>query len=298
MAWFRRSKSNDAYAVLVAGEDGVAAIRLEAGARPRVAAWHWTPAPLVDADGLAQAAADAGVQRSPLITLLARGAYQLVMTEAPNVAKEELASALRWRVRDLINFHIDDAVLETLEVPATAGRQRSLYVVAAQSGKVREETERFRRAGLDLQVIDIRELAQRNISARLEPEGYALALLHFDGRHGLLTFSYGGELILTRDIESRGEDAESLMERIALEAQRSVDYFERQYSACHLARLYLVAPPGSEGLRRRLTEYLPVPVEPLDLATVFDLSGQEALLDPARRVQAFHPLGAALRAVA
>lgn len=296
MAWFRRTKSTHAQAVLVAGEEGVAAVRLEPGERPRVAAWHWSPRPNVDAAGLAHAAAEAGVQRQPLITLLERGNYQLVVTDALNVAKEELQSALRWRVRDLISFHIDDAVLETVDVPsAAAGRQGGLYVVAAQAKAVRELTERFRKAGLDLQVVDVREMAQRNVAARLEPEGYAVAMLYFDGRNGLLTFSFGGDLVLARDIESRGDDDDALMERVALEAQRSVDYFERQYHACPLARLYLIAPPGSEGLKRRLSEYLPVAVEPLDLGAVFDLNGHEALLDPARQVKAFHALGVALR---
>jgi MSHA biogenesis protein MshI len=295
MAWFRPTSTHADYAVLASGEDGIGVVRLEAGERPRLAIWHWTPTARVDAERLAQVAEAAGVRRHRLITLLAPGAYQLVMTEPLNVAKEELAGALRWRVRDLINFHIDDAVLETLEVPAAASRQGGLYVVAAQAKPVREEAERFRAAGLDLQVIDIRETAQRNVAAHLEPEGYGVALLHFDGRHGLLTFNFGGELVLARDIESRGDNGETLMERVALEAQRSVDYFERQYSACPLARLYLVAPPGSEGLLRRLREYLPVAVEPLDLAAVFDLAGQADLNDPVRQVQAFHLLGAALR---
>jgi MSHA biogenesis protein MshI len=296
MAWFRRSKNTDAYAVLVASAEGAGVVRLEPGERPQVAVCHWSPAANLDAAALARLAADAGVPRAPLITLLARGEYQMVMTETPNVPKEELQSALRWRVRDLIPFHIDDAVLETLEVPgAGAGRQASLYVVAAQARAVREETERFRKAGLDLQVVDIRELAQRNVSARLEPEGYAVAMLHFDGRDGLLTFTWGGDLVLARDIESRGAEDEALLERVALEAQRSVDYFERQYHAFPLARLYLVAPPGAEGLRRRLAEYLPIAVEPFELASVFDAGGHEALADPARQARLFHLLGAALR---
>lgn len=297
MTWFKRSKSTVVHAVLSAGEDGVGGVRLEPGERPRLAAFFWQPMPTAGAEQLARVAAEAGVQRLPLISLLERGAYQLVMTEAPSVPKEELPSALRWRVKDLIAFHIDDAVLEAVDVPGdSAGRQASLYVVAAQSKAVREEAERFRKAGLDLRVIDIRELAQRNIAARLEPEGYAVALLHFDGRHGLLTFSAAGDLILARDIEPRGDEGEALMERVALEVQRSVDYFERQHHARPLARLYLVMPPGWEGISRRLTEYLTLAVEPLDLGTLFDLGEHAAALaDPARQAQAFHLLGAALR---
>ncbi len=40
--------------------------------------------------------------------VLAMSEYQLLMVDAPDVPAEELRSAVKWKIRDLINFHIDD----------------------------------------------------------------------------------------------------------------------------------------------------------------------------------------------
>ena len=42
-------------------------------------------------------------------TLLKPGDYQLLLVEAPNVTPDELKGAIRWKIKDLIEYHIDDA---------------------------------------------------------------------------------------------------------------------------------------------------------------------------------------------
>ena len=51
------------------------------------------------------------------ITTLDIGAYSLLFVEAPDVPSSELRAAIRWRVKDLIDFHIDDAVIDVFDVP-------------------------------------------------------------------------------------------------------------------------------------------------------------------------------------
>lgn len=293
---FKRKTRTARHAVLSPCQDGVAALRLEGDARrPRLAAFVNIEATAADADLLERLAREADIQNTPLIALLGQDAYQTVQVDAPNVPDDELASAIRWKVKDLINFHIDDAVLDHLPVPGRGGQQPSLYVVAAQSPAVRELAAPYHQADLPLAVIDIRETAQRNLSVRLAPEDYAVALLHFDGESGLLTFTFGDDLVYSRRIEGRGAGGDFLFDRVAMEAQRSVDYFERQFSWLPLAKLYMAPMPESALLARKLGEYLPVGSEVLDLGRLFDFSGQDRLLDERIQNRAFHLLGAALR---
>ncbi|NQZ53052.1 MAG: hypothetical protein HRT93_02240 [Piscirickettsiaceae bacterium] len=51
--------------------------------------------------------------------------YQILQIDAPEVPKQELSTALRWHIKDLIDFHIDDVVLDHLELPTenTLGKQ-------------------------------------------------------------------------------------------------------------------------------------------------------------------------------
>jgi len=302
MAWFdalfKRSANTRGLAVVSPMRGGAGALRLQGGAdKPQVAAfaWHTSDAPQT-ADSLTLLALEVGARQSPLLALLDTDQYQTVMVEAPNVPEEELHGAIRWKVKELINFHIDDAVLDHLPVPGGAGRAASLYVVAGQAPAVRALAKPYHDAGLNLEVIDVRETAQHHIAQKLVPEEYAIALLHLDGDLGLLTFTFGEDLILSRRIEGRGASGDFLFEKVAMETQRSVDYFERQHSWFPLAKLYLAPMPEAQALRAKLADFLPVGVEIIDLGSLFDFSATPDLLDVQKQNVAFPLLGAALRA--
>ena len=302
MNWFKPRNRTRTHAVLSSYLSGVAALFVrDEGEKACIQAFSYRENISLSADALNQVASEAGVKDAPLIALLEHDHYQTVMVEAPSVPDDEIKSAIRWKVKDLLNFHIDDAVLDHLPVPGGGGRPASLYVVAAQSAAIRALVAPYHDAGLQLDVVDIRETAQHNLAMRITPADYAVAVLHFDGENGLLTFSFGDSLIMSRRIEGRGAAGESLLDKVAMETQRSVDYFERQYSWFPLAKLYLAPCGEMKALLRRLGEYLPVGVDSLDLARVFDfpplgtMTGQVQLQDTQVQNAAFHLLGASLR---
>jgi len=296
---FKRRAKTSSHAVLSPCQGGAAAIRLGGDpSHPHIANFVMADCPALTPDILGRLVREAGIQHAPLVALLDQETYQTVFIEAPNVPDDELPSAIRWKVKDLINFHIDDAVLDYLSVPGRSGQPPSLYVVAAQALAVRELAQHYHKADLPLAAIDIPETAQRNLCVRLAPEDYAVAMLHFCGESGLLTFTFGEDLVLSRRIEGRGAGGDFLFDRVAMETQRSVDYFERQFSWLPLAKLYLAPMPDSALLLRKLGEYLPISAEVLDLNRLFDLASQERLLDERMQNRMFHLLGAALRDMA
>lgn len=239
------------------------------------------------------------------VTLLTPGEYQLLQVEAPNVPEDELKAAVRWCIKDMLIYHVDDAALDVLRIPANqigGDRKRIIYVVVAPNDLIKRRIELFERALINLRVIDIPEMAQRNIAALFEHEGRALALLAFDESGGLLTFTSGGELYLARRIEisvGQLQDAnealrQQYLDRVVLEIQRSIDHFDRQYSHLPLRRL-LVSAPENAGLTQRLATNLDLPVERLDLKEVMDLDAAPDLSGDEAQVYALHALGAALR---
>lgn len=238
-------------------------------------------------------------------TLLNNSEYQLLTVDAPNVPAEELKSAVRWRLKDTLGYPADDAVLDVLQIPKGGmggERGQSLYVVAARNTLIKKRISLFEDAKLDLNVIDIPEMAQRNIAALYENEGRGLAMLAFDETGGLLTFTGGGELYLARRIEiSLGQlqDADENLrqqsyDRLELELQRSMDAFERNFNHIAVNRL-LVAAPVAAGLVEKLRGNMYVPVERVDLTQVLDLSEVPELLNEEAQLDAFYALGAALR---
>jgi MSHA biogenesis protein MshI len=235
-------------------------------------------------------------------TLLGAGEYQLLSVEAPNVPPDELRTAVRWRLKDMLDFPADQAGIDVLDIPTDKGRSQSLFAVAARNSLIESRQNRFVDAGVALAVIDIPEMAQRNISALLEAQGRGLAVLSFSSEGGLLTVTYNGELYLARRIDvtleqlldSEHERKHVCYDKITLELQRSLDHFDRQYNFINVSKLVL-APTGASGLDEYLSSNLYTKVESLDLASVLDLGGVPELAAPAQQQRFFLTLGAALR---
>jgi MSHA biogenesis protein MshI len=256
-------------------------------------------------DVLEKIAKEAQAARHQCSTLLSVSEYQVLAVEAPNVQPEELKIAVRWRLKDMLDFHVDDATIDVLDIPPdinVVGRAHSMFAVAARNAVIEARQGLFVGAGVDLAVIDIPDTAQRNISALLAPEGRGLALLSFTHQGGLLTVTYNGELYLSRRIDVTIEQVQDpdverrnhCFERIMLELQRSLDHFDRQFHFITVAKLVLGPLPPC-GLHAHLATNLYMQVEELDLANVFDLSLVPELKSIAHQQRFFLTLGAALR---
>jgi MSHA biogenesis protein MshI len=238
--------------------------------------------------------------------VLNSGEYQLLSVEAPNVPPHELKTAIRWRLKDMLDFHVNDATIDVLDVPVAkdaASKAHAMYAVAARNQLIQERQALFEESRIPLKVIDIPETAQRNIAALMEQPGRGLALLSFDAGGGLLTITFGGELYLARRLDvtldqllSEQELSGVLHDRIALELQRSLDHFDRQYRHITLSKLAL-APMGPAGaaLRDYLAANLYISVEQVDIESLFDISRVPQLKRAEEQHSYFLILGAALR---
>ena len=238
-------------------------------------------------------------------TLLGGRDYQMLAVEAPNVQPEELKMAVRFRLKDMLDFHIDDATIDVLDIPAdknAAVRAHSMFAVAARNAIIEARQKLFAAAKINLSVIDIPEMAQRNFSAMLEPEGRGLAMLSFNEDGGLLTVTFGAELYLSRRIdvsieqikESDADKRNASFDRITLELQRSLDHFDRQFHFVTVSKLVL-GPLPTTALHDYLSSNLYMPVDALDLASLLDLSKTPELAGLDTQQRYFLTLGAALR---
>ena len=238
-------------------------------------------------------------------TMLAAGDYQMLSLDAPAVPPEELKTAVRWMLKDMLDYHVDDATIDVLAVPADklpGQRGNNMFAVAARNSLIEARQKLFAAAKIPLSVIDVPEMAQRNIAALLEAPGRGLALLSLGAEGGLLTITHEGELVLARRLEvpladllePEEERRLAAFDKLTLLLQRSLDNCERQFHAVTLSRLVL-APSTVAGLDEYLGRNLYTPVNALDLADVFDLAEAPQLQDAAVQQQFFLTLGAALR---
>ena len=252
-------------------------------------------------------------------SLMESSQSSLLLVEAPEVDPTELKAAVRWRIKDLIDFHIDDAVIDVFDIEGQRerGRAKMMYVVVARISTVQEHINLLEDARINLGVIDVAELAQRNIAALLPEDPSGVALLHFSAGSGLLTLTRQGSLFLARTLEfgtdhlaaalSESDDElrlegeepvlnpalARLFDNVVLEVQRSLDYYESHFGLPPVSGVVL-APTEQPipGLLGYLANNLGLPVRTLDLNTVLE---SDQTLSDTLQAQCLPAIGAALR---
>lgn len=133
--------------------------------------------------------------------------YQVLQVEMPAVAPEELRSAVRYQIREMVDLHIDDITLDVLRVGD--GQQKgvgNVFVVVAANAVVNEVQVLGRAMQWPVSVIDVQETAQRNLQTLLaQRDGLTdradAALLVSGDKQAVLTISAHGELFYTRRLE-------------------------------------------------------------------------------------------------
>src|SRR6202050_2453897 len=114
----------------------------------------------------------AGLPRMPVSTVLRPEDYQLALVEAPDVPPAELRAAMRWRLKESIDFRVEDAIIDVFDVPDQnrGGHGRMMYAVAARRSAVDRHAGAL--AGVTaLDVVDVPELCLRNLGALLPAAG-------------------------------------------------------------------------------------------------------------------------------
>jgi MSHA biogenesis protein MshI len=204
-------------------------------------------------DALARLAQNKGLKRYRCASLLGESQYRVAQLEAPSVPPEERVQALRWRLKDMVDFPVDGASIAVADIPAEGSRQANVFAIVAPREVIAERMALFHEARVPLEAIDIPEMAVRNVASLFEEPNRGLAFLVLNSGESLLTITYGGELYLSRRIEfprRRWPDRRGASPADAgtsgLELQRTLDNFDPP------VRLYLgIAFAGVLGVRLR-----------------------------------------------
>ncbi|OYU98103.1 MAG: agglutinin biogenesis protein MshI [Burkholderiales bacterium PBB5] len=247
------------------------------------------------------------LNRHRCVALLERHQYQCISMDAPSdVPRDDWAAAVRWQLKDTVDYPVDTAAVDVLAVPeGTSYRAQPLVIaVAAAAAQVRPLIDHARDAGMPWRAIDITETALRNLSALVEPEGRAQALLHCQDGHATLVVTFGGELLSARQLDlnlALPDDTDPAVrtqayEHASLELQRTLDGIERTFGQVTLARLLITPMLNVQALCDHLAPLLYVPVAPLVLDDALDLSAVPDLAaDPSLFNRQLCAIGAALR---
>ena len=256
-------------------------------------------------------------QKYPFSTLLDSNNFLLLLMQRPNVNEEELVDTIRWQIKDQLDYPAAEAIIEVIEIPGQQerGRQPMIYAIAAHQEVLKSSINLFDENKLNLQYIDIPELAQRNVSSLLPEDFIGVALLNLQPNYSLLTVTHEGELYLSRvidigyenlerhddpvtqttglSLEQPSTDLETNISKIVLEIQRSLDYYESHYGKPTIGNL-VIAPLENEipDLNNQLEQELGLAVRSLDLDEIIEIDTE---LNIEIQAKCFVAIGAALR---
>lgn len=178
---------------------------------------------------------------------LAGDQYQILLVEPPEVPEDELRNAIRWRLKDLITIPVNQAAIDVFALPedGTRSKKKMVYVVAAHEDKIKSVMSLVEHGGLRLQAIDIGELAIRNLANSIIGEDMAergVAVARIRRGAGSVYIYKQGNMYLARSfaLDYKAGLLDDLPEEnLALELQRSVDYYERQMGQAPPTVIYI-----------------------------------------------------------
>ena len=255
--------------------EGVAWACLSAGDRDYHSGYIQVPAS-EQLQALDELRSEHSLQGAALNLVLPPEQYQVFQTERPAVEESELASAVRWKLGDLLDYPVEEAIIDTFEFPEDASRGRGSLInaVCARKSLLQAQVDRVMEAGFRLRRIDVAELAMRNLMVPLDPEARGVALLLLREHNGLLVFCRGETLYMARRIEvglSSLRDASSqehTVQSLALELQRSMDYYESQLRQVPPRTIFIAGQPAALPLAGMLSTNVTAEVVDLDWSLI------------------------------
>jgi MSHA biogenesis protein MshI len=227
--------------------------------------------------------------------------------EAPAVSSEELKQAIQWRIADVLDYPVEQAIIDYYPLPKSnrANSTKLLEVVASAQQTVTSLSQQCQQAGFKVKVIDIQETALRNLATLLPESDQGIALLHLRQEGGCIVIQKQGELYMSRKISCgylrldenapyvKDEMLRFELDSLALEIQRSFDYVENYFDIIPITSLAsILMPVDSSKVVNFLNSSYGITARALDLSVIIE---SNIVLDDITQNMCAPVIGASLR---
>jgi MSHA biogenesis protein MshI len=201
---------------------------------------------------------------------------QIVQVDKPNVPSAEMNSALKWQVKDLVSISPDNMVLDYFDGPLLAGGKEKINVVCAPINELKEIVAATNNDNAEVASITTVEFAFANLQAKQSDA--CLLVCQQPNEEIVLLIVKEGKLYFHRRLrgyaqiahKTEEELAMAVVDNLALEIQRSSDFFERQLKQAPIKEIKVLLPIDNEGfLARKLSENSYIPVTLLALPEAY-----------------------------
>ena len=178
---------------------------------------------------------------------LASEFYQLVQLDKPALGPAELMQALPWQVKDLVSVPPEDMMVDYIDLPGYSAQQAKVNVVVAQKSWLKQLVKFISNAGMQLRTIQPAEWMAHYLTAPVSQP--TMLVIHEPDQEVLLQIVQDGMLYFSRrtrglaqlhQLNGQGK-SHDMLERLSLELQRSMDYFESQLKQAPVREIRVLA---------------------------------------------------------
>src|SRR5581483_11377882 len=144
-------KKDAGLAVVHVLDDRIDVARVATSARPTVALCASYRKEESEIASLSRLRRELHLDRYRCATLMSAGSYQLQVLDAPDVPAQELKPAMRWKLKDALDYPVEEATVDVIAIPAGPGgpnRARAVYAVAARNETIAQRMNAFAEARL------------------------------------------------------------------------------------------------------------------------------------------------------
>jgi MSHA biogenesis protein MshI len=197
---------------------------------------------------------------------------QIVQVDKPSVPSAEINAALKWQIKDLVSISPDNMVLDYFDGPLLAGGKEKINVVCAPIDELKKIVAATNTDSAEIASITTLEFAFANL---IENQNDACLLVCQQPNEEIVLLIvkqsklyFHRRLRGFRQIADKTEEELSMtvIDNLALEVQRSSDFFERQLKQAPIKEIRVLLPIGNESfLARKLAENSHIPVTLLAL---------------------------------
>lgn len=188
------------------------------------------PSPMLFAKYLAEDVCKHNLVGYPCQIILSTELYQLLLVDAPDVPENELAKALRWQLKGLVDYPINDIAVDAFIVPShgAGDRRKKAFAAVTLQSELINKVSMLKSCLLNISAISISELA---LSKLLSLESLASTspsiVISYEDELCRQHVYYKGDLYLFRTLpmnKSIIQPNGAAHQNMLLEIQRSIDY--------------------------------------------------------------------------
>ncbi|MEY3182523.1 MAG: hypothetical protein RLZ35_508 [Pseudomonadota bacterium] len=193
--------------------------------------------------------------------------YKVTLLDAPPVSDNELIPSVRWMLKDVINYPLDEACVDIFHVPLARARDNAKLIYAVVTPlKVMIGIENIiKNSGLSLHSLGIPELALKNTLSFFKYVKHGSLLIYLHNNMGKLIIMDEKYIHMIRNIDLRDNPSETLI----LEIQRYLDYSNTLFRQ-NLCLSFLLTPnPLNDDIAPKLKSTLETETTQIDFSSFF-----------------------------